>query len=158
MGDGLRPKDMTQHFLGTGLSDGSRHGNQPALEARTCGGGKGAETFKHVWDHQQGRIGGDPFGGARDESRRSTLLEGLGHEIVPVAHILQRDEEVTGPERAGVDGNACRSPVRSACAPCRAHRFVAGPERAHAPSPSSAATATLACSMSSKGRVSEPMI
>ena len=56
--------------------------------------------------------------------------EGLRQEVVPVAHILQRHEEVAGLQRARVDGNAARGPGVVADQPSagRPRRVLRGPE------------------------------
>ena len=76
----------------------------------------------------------------------------LRDEIMAVPHILERDEQVTGLQGAGVDRHALRLPVARHAAARRGGSLGCGPERiGHRITPSKAATAMLACSTSSKG-------
>src|SRR5690606_8625323 len=101
--------------------------------------------------HDQQRIGlGAAFGDARDERGRGALVEGRPHEVVAVAEVLQRHEEIAGRKRPRVDGKPGRREGPRGPPARGGGRLGGGPETAHI-RPSSAATATEACSASSKG-------
>src|SRR6202042_1405330 len=87
---------------------------------------------------------------ARDERGGGLALERGTDEIMAVARVLQRDEEIAGLERARVDGEAVRLEGMRRVAERRGHRVVAGPQRAHAQ--------RLASSRSLNGRVTVPTV
>ena len=46
-----------------------------------------------------------------DNPEGGAFFQRLRHEVMAVAGILQRHEQIAGAQRPGVDGNALRSPV-----------------------------------------------
>ena len=129
----------------------------------------GAHDAVLAWEER--RIRRDPLGQPRHQRGGGAPGQRLCDEIMPVARCGQRDEEIARQERAGVDRHAGRAPVARGDAARRGLRLGPGPENrhrlsprrprrnrhVHAPKPSSAATAMLACSMSSKGNTSWPI-
>ena len=142
--------DDAQHLLGRGLADRARHRDALALHPRPAGPAERAERLEHVGHDQKRRVLRDAVGDMGDHGRPGALLARLRDEVVPVPRRLQRDEEIARREGAGVDGDAVYGPVALQGAAGGLRGIRRGPE-AHASLPSSAATATEACSASSKG-------
>jgi hypothetical protein len=140
-----------QHVLGRGLADRSGDAHDPRpVRARAArpSASSAASTSGTI---SSGASSGHALGHAADQRRRRALRQRLRHEVMPVAHVLQRHEQIARRSvRVSMDTPGRRPVGRRAARPSpRPPRR--GPERAHQITPSSAATATLACSTSSKG-------
>ena len=108
------------------------------------------ESAEPVGHDQQRRLLAHALGPAGDQRGRGALFQRLGDEIMAIARGGEGDEEVAGLQGAGVDRHAVGLPVAGCPSSGGFCRFACGPQR-HATPPSSAATATLACSASSNG-------
>ena len=100
--------------LGDGLSRRARDPDDlGVLEAAPCLAGEIAECRQWVADAHDGRLcrvrrRRGQLDGTRDQGDRRTAQERVGHELVPVARRLQRDEARAGREDARVDGERRR--------------------------------------------------
>ena len=137
------------HFLGRGLADRAGDGDDLALHAGAAGAAQRLKRGQNVRDDQQGRVIGDTLGNAADQRGAGALFQRLGHEIMAVPRRLQRDEQIARLDGAGVDGNPPHRKVARHPPAGGGSSILRGPKRHILPS--SAATATDACSASSKG-------
>mmetsp|Transcript_29188 Transcript_29188/g.56393 ORF Transcript_29188/g.56393 Transcript_29188/m.56393 type:complete len:328 (-) Transcript_29188:1838-2821(-) len=157
MGPPLIAQHGAQHFLGRSFTDRASDGDDARLGPGAGGGAERFQPLQHVWYNQQRRVLGHALGHMSDKRGGSAVFQRLGHKIMAVAGGLQRDKEIARFKRARIDRHACCGPIGGTGAPGSGHSVVPGPEH-HVNRPSNAATATLACSASSKGRTSSPTI
>jgi hypothetical protein len=150
MGAPLPRQHGAQHVLGRGLADRSGHTDKTRPGARPGRHGKRGQRLQHIRHDQQRGVCGHAVGPVGDKRRRRPLGQRLRHELMPVAHVLQRHEQIARLQRARVDRHTACRPGSGGGAAGGLGGLGCGPERCHI-SPSSAATATLACSTSSKG-------
>ena len=99
-------KREQQGFLGAGLADRAGDGDDFGARARARGAREIAQSFEHVGDDQQRRIGGKARAVvARDDGEPGAGFERGLDEVVAVAVVaLDREEGVALAERAAVDG------------------------------------------------------
>ncbi|OIQ66495.1 hypothetical protein GALL_519320 [mine drainage metagenome] len=147
----LPAQNRAQHFLGRGLAHRSGHPHHLGRRARPCGYSQGTQSHQHIRHDQQGRIVCHALWPVRDQRRGSPFGQGLRDKLMPIAHIFQRHKQIAMLQRARVDRHAAgHERARHRAASCR-RSFGRGPQCRHVLIPSSAATATLACSTSSNG-------
>ena len=150
VGLALPRQNGPQHFLGRGFADrpGDRH--DLGLGPRAGGTAQILKTCQNIIHQQKRRIVSDAFGNATDQCSASAVFQGLRNKIVAVTSGLQGHKQIALFYGTRVDGNAIHGPIADGFAfGCRCG-LGCGPE-CHASFPSSAATATLACSASSNG-------
>jgi len=147
----LRCQHRAQHFLARGLADRTGHANHAGPRPRPACAAQFGQRRKHI-GHDQKRVS---LGTARrnmaDERCGSAARQRSGHEIMAIAHVLQGNEQIAPGKVAAVDRNPGGHKGAGCAATGGGGGLIRGPERGHQILPSSAATATLACSASSKG-------
>ena len=150
MGAAKGGEHRAQHLLGRGLADRTGDGHDARIGTCTGGAAQRFQPLQHVLHDQKRRVLIQPLGDARDQRGGGTFFQRLCDEIMPVPRRLERHKEIAGLQRAGVDGNAGGGPVCCGAA-ARGGGGLGGSPQSHGMAPSSAETATLACSASSKG-------
>ena len=159
MGPALPLKHVAQHLLGRGLARRPGDRDHLCIRARPRRGPKPLQRRQHIVHDKKRRICADTLGHVTDQRCRRTLFQRGTNKLMPVAHIFQRDKQIARLKGARVNRHTMCPPVRPLRTRARRpNGVVARPERAHTPRPSSAATATLACSTSSKGITLSPMV
>jgi hypothetical protein len=149
MGVALPRQDRAQHLLGRGLADRPGDAHHFRLGPRPGEGAQSLQRLQNVRHDQSGASGDTPSGIWLTSAAAAPFASACRHELMPVPHILQRDEQIARRQRPRVDGNAIGFPRARDLPARRLRRIGGGPE--HQITPSSAATATEACSTSSKG-------
>ena len=110
MGLALLGQDMAQGLLGAGLAHRARHRHDLGVRAGAGGGAEADHRGQHGvgtdFRHRQHRSVCRQFrrAGLAHHRGAGPAAEGVGHEIVAVTRIAaDREEQVAGLERAGVD-------------------------------------------------------
>ena len=132
IGDGgrLGAQHRPQRLLDSGLADAAGDADDPR---HASGAGGASEVFERphgVVDQQQRRVCRNVPGNAGDHRGDGAPGKGVGDERVAVElGSLDRDEQVTGPERPGIDRDTAGGPRRRGAAAGADRCFGGGPQR-----------------------------
>ena len=150
-------EDRQQHFLGGRFAYATGHRRDFCPRAGPRSRPQRLKSAQHVLYNKQRRVSRNIVGNTTYQRRPRPFFQSRNHKIMAVTYILEGDEQVARFDRAGINGYPVTHPITLSTATGGLLRLCCRPQ-AHASLPSSAATATLACSTSSNGKMSSPII